>query len=351
MAKKRENFDDKLKWNVTDLYKTEEDYNKDFEYLNENLKEFDKYKGHILDNSYTLYELLTFDNEYNKKLEQVYIYAHIQNDQDTTNTKFQTMFGKAYNLYTKYSEKTSFIVPEILKGNYDIIEKYIAEKQELKTYERVLKEIYKFKEHTLSDKEEKLISSMSSIFKTSDDVYSLLTDADMKFGKIISDEGKKEELTEKSYRKFIESSNRKVRKDAFNKLLSTYGEFKNTYASLLAAEVRKNNKIAEVRGYKSALNASLFGNDIPEEIYFNLINVVKKNIKPLSNFWKLKKDALGVNKLHLYDTYASITKEIKYKYTVDEAKELLLNALYVLGDEYINDLSYGFHHIVTKSVF
>ena len=342
MAKKRENFDDKLKWNVTDLYKTEEDYNKDFEYLNENLKEFDKYKGHILDNSYTLYELLTFDNEYNKKLEQVYIYAHIQNDQDTTNTKFQTMFGKAYNLYTKYSEKTSFIVPEILKGNYDIIEKYIAEKQELKTYERVLKEIYKFKEHTLSDKEEKLISSMSSIFKTSDDVYSLLTDADMKFGKIISDEGKKEELTEKSYRKFIESSNRKVRKDAFNKLLSTYGEFKNTYASLLAAEVRKNNKIAEVRGYKSALNASLFGNDIPEEIYFNLINVVKKNIKPLSNFWKLKKDALGVNKLHLYDTYASITKEIKYKYTVDEAKELLLNALYVLGDEYINDLSKSF---------
>jgi len=342
MAKKRENFDDNLKWNVIDLYKTEEDYNKDFEYLNEKLCCFDKYKGHILDSASTLYELLEFDNEYNKKLEQVYIYAHIQNDQDTTNTKFQTMFGKTYNLYTKYSEKTSFIVPEILKGDYDLVLNYIDEKHELKAYERVLKEIFKFKEHTLSDKEEKLISSMSSIFKTPDDVYSLLTDADMKFGKINNDDGKKEELTEKSYRKFIESNNRTIRKNAFNKLFGTYGEFKNTYAALLASEVRKNNNIANIRGYKSALNASLFKNDIPEEIYYNLINVVKKNIKPLSNFWKLKRDALGVSKLHLYDTYASITKEIKHKYTIEQAKKLLFDALSVLGDEYKSDLSKSF---------
>ena len=329
--KKREDFNNNTKWNVLDLYKTKKDFEKDYQELENKLSKLAEYKGHILDNADTLYELLKMDNNFDQKLEQVYIYAHIQNDQDTTNTEFQTMFGRVYKLYEKYNETTSFIVPEILKSNIEIVNKYINEKPELKAFERGLKEIFKFKSHTLSEQEEKIISSMTGILKTPDDVYSLLTDADLKFGSITDESGNTIELTEKTYRKMIESNNREVRKNAFEKLLGTYGGFKNTYASLLASEVKKNNKIAEIRGYKSALNKSLFKNDIPEEIYNNLIEVVKKNIKPLSNFWKLKKKALGVDELHLYDTYAGITKDIKHEYTFEDAKDLLMKSLKVLG--------------------
>lgn len=342
MTKNRAEFDSNTKWNVLDLYKTREDFESDYKELENKLLDFVKYKGHILDSASNLYDVLELDNNFNRKLEQVFIYAHIQNDQDTTNTEFQTMFGRVYKLFERYNEETSYIIPEMLKSSEETVKKYIAEKKELKAYERSLKEIYKFKNHTLSENEEKIISSMTGIFKTPDDVYSLLTDADMKFGNIKDENGETIELNEKTYRKMIECSNREVRKNAFEKLFGTYGEFKNTYASLLASEVKKNNKLADIRGYKSALNKSLYKDDIPDEIYHNLISVVKKNVTPLSNFWKLKKEALGVDELHLYDTYASITKDIKHEYTFEEAKNLILKALSVLGEDYIKDLSKAF---------
>jgi len=342
MAKLRQNYSDELKWNVADLFKTDADFEKSLEELSKSLKEFKKYEGHMLDDENILYEALSFDNEFNRQLEQVYVYAHINNDSLTTDTKYQTMFGKAYNMYEKYSEATSFMVPELLKSDYKVIEDYIKKNSKLKEFERILKEIFKFKSHTLSDVEEKLLSSMTKLFNTPDEVFSKLTDADLKFGDIINEEGKKEELTEKSYRKFIESTNRNVRESAFKNLLNTYGSYKNTYASLLASEVAKNNKIASIRGYQSALVASLFKNDIPVEIYTNLIDSVKRNLKPLSKFWKLKKDALGVEEFHLYDTNAIIVADIEEKYTEKDARKLLMDSLSVLGDTYIKDLNKAF---------
>ena len=249
MAKLRKDYIEDLKWSVKDLYNSDAEFNDKINELIAKLPTIKKYKGHLLDNATTLYEALKFDTEFNKDLEQVYIYAHIQNDQDTTNTYYQELFGKAYKLYQTYCEETSFIVPELLKQKYDVITNFLAEEPKLKEYERVLKDIYKLKKHILSAKEEKLISSISSVFKTSDEVYSSLSDADMVFGKITNDLGEEEELTEKSYRRFIESSNREVRKEAFTRLLNTYGNFKNTYASLLASEVNKNNRLAKVKKY------------------------------------------------------------------------------------------------------
>lgn len=342
MAKKRFDYNEGLKWNVQDLYKSEDEYNKAYHDLEKKLDRFAKFQGHILDNANNLLELLEFDNDFNRNLEQVYIYAHIQNDQDTTDTKFQTMYGKAYKLYERYGQVTSFIVPEILKSDKKIVEDFIKETKQLKPYERSLMELFKFKDYTLSDKEELLLSSLSSVFKTPDEVYSMLSDADLKFGNIINEEGKEEELTEKSYRKFIESTDRRVRKDAFKKLLGTYGEYKNTYAALLAGEVTGGNKIAKIRGYDSALHASLYRNDIPVEIYDNLIKGVKSHIKPIGAFWQIKAKALGVDELHLYDTFAPITKEVKHKYSEKDAENIIMKALNVLGEKYTNDLSKAF---------
>ncbi len=342
MAKKRNEYPENLKWNVKDLYENTDKFQEDFQYLEEHIKDFAKYEGHILDSASTLEELLVLETNLSKMLERVYVYAHINNDSDTTEVKYQAMYGKVYQLYEKYSVATSFIIPEILKTDYSLLEKYLQSNPRLKEYERSLQEIFRSKKYILSDKEEKLLSSLATTFSTPDQVYSYLTDADMKFGTIKDCHGQKQELDEKSYRKFIESSNRGERKQAFTKLFSTYGNFKNTYASLLAGEVNNNNKIAEVRGYNSAREAALYHNDIPVSIYDFLLATVKKNIKPLSKYWKIKKKALGVSTLHLYDTYAPIVEGINKKYTAKEAEELLYKSLQVLGDEYITDLKQAF---------
>ena len=230
MPKKRKDYSDEMKWNVKDLFATEEDFENEFKALEQELPKYKKYQGHILENATTLYEVLKLDMDVSKRLERLYIYGHIQNDQDTTDTHYQTLYGRVAKLNEKYVSTVSFITPEILKQEYSLIEKYIEENPKLKEYERLLKEIFKFKEHTLGDKEEQILSDLSASFSTPDDVYSVLSDADLKFGFIKDENGKKEELTEKSYRKFIESPNRSVRKRAFQQLFKTYGDFKNTYA-------------------------------------------------------------------------------------------------------------------------
>ena len=342
MAKLRKDFEDELKWNVKDLYQTEEDYEKDYQYVKEHLQDYLKYQGHLLDNENILYEALSFDDEISKIIERIYIYAHINNDSDTTDVKYQTMFGKAYKLYEEYNEVTSFITPEILKGDYDLVLEYIHKNSKLKQYERVLKHVFRMKKYILTDKEEKILSSLSTTFNTPDQVYSYLTDADMKFGTIKDRNGKRVELNERTYHEFIESTNRRERRLAFTKLFATYGKFKNTYASLLASEVNNHNKVAQIRGYKSAREASLYGNEIPLEIYDHLITTVKKNVEALSRFWKIKKYALGVSSLHLYDTYTALTDGVQKRYSESEAEKLLYKALSVLGDTYIADLKKAF---------
>lgn len=342
MSKKREEYNEDLKWNVKNLYHTEEEYNRDFKALYEDLKKFEAYKGHLLDDAKTLYAFLEFDIDFNKKLEQVYIYAHIQNDQDTTNTKFQTMYKKAYKLYEQYNEMTAFAIPELLKSDFNQIESFIKEFPKLEKYKRQLEQIFKVKKYVLSDKEEKLLSNLGSVMQLPDDAFSLLTDADLKFGDIKNENNEKEELNERTYRKFIESVNRNVRKNAFKKLYSTYGNFKNIYATLLAGEVNINNKMAKIRGYESAVEASLYRNDVPLIIYQNLIKIVKKNTKYESMYWKIKKELLGVSNLHLYDTYAPTIKEVPKKYTIEEAKQVLFSSLKVLGETYLTDLKKAF---------
>lgn len=342
MSKRREEFSEDLKWNVKDLYPVEEEYEKDFSFLQEEMKKIETYKGHLMNSAKDLYEFLEFYTNFDRKLEQIYIYAHIQNDQDTTNTKFQTLYKKAYRLNESFETAISFAVPEILKSDSEKVKEYIKKYPKLKKYERTLQDVFKIKKYTLSESEEKLLSNLSSIMKLPDDTFSFLSDADLKFGTIKNENGDKEELNERTYRKFIESIDRKIRKNAFKKLYETYGNFKNTYASLLAGEVNKNNKIAKIRGYNNAVEAALFSNDIPVEIYQNLLKVVKKNANYQSKYWKLKKKMLGVSKLHLYDTYAPTTKEIPKKYTIDEAKKLLFSSLSVLGSNYIQDLKKSF---------
>ena len=288
MAKKREEFSNEYKWNTKDLYVSDEEALKDLDKLDKEIKEFKGYEKHILDSNITLLNLLKLDSKVSQNIEKLYIYAHINHDADTNNVKYQELFGKVQNLYTKYLENTSFIVPELLKKDYKLIEKYIKENKELEEYNLVLKNIYRNKKHVLSKKEEKILSSYAKVFSLPDAIMSSLTDSDLVLPKIKVGK-EKLELTESNYSLYIRDNNRDIRKQAFTNLHETYGNFKNTLARTLRGEVEKNVISASLRGFKNSLNASLYHSEIDTNVYHNLIKGVHNNLDVLYKYWDLKK--------------------------------------------------------------
>ncbi len=341
MAKARKEFDDKYKWHVSDLYKSDKDALKDIDFIASKIGDFAKFKGHILDSADNLLELLTLDTLLSLKIEKVYTYAHLNNDADTLDTNYQELLGKAKNIYTKYLEVTSFVTPELLKKDYSLVEKYIKENKKLEEFRRTLKSIYRMKEHILSEEVEAVLSNYAKLMDAPDEIMGSLTDSDFKFDNIIVD-GKSTELTESNYSIYIRSEDREVRKQAFNSLYKTYASFKTSLASILRCEVEKNVASARVRKYKNSLEASLFHNEIDSKVYYNLIDSIHQNLPSLYRYWDLKKKLLKLDDFHLYDTYADIDLGNTRNYTYEEAKDLVLKAVAPLGCDYVNNLEKSF---------
>ncbi len=341
MAKTRKEFKDIYKWNVTDLYKNDKEALKEIKSLEKDILALDEYKGHILDSADSLYNVLNTDTLLEKRIERIYTYGHINNDADTKDVNFQTIYGLAKNIYTKYLEHSSYIVPELLKGDYDLVLKYIKENKSLKPYERVLKHIFRNKEHVLSEEVESTLASFANLFAAPDEIMQILSDSDFTFDSINVD-GKETELTASNYSVYIKNPNREVRQAAFNSLHKTYGKFKNTIATILKSEVEKNVVNAKLRKFKNSLEASLFPNEIDPKVYHNLISGVHKHLPSLYKYWELKRKELNLEEMHIYDTYADISKKDHQKYTFEEAKDLVLKAVEPLGEVYQKDILQAF---------
>ncbi len=341
MAKKREEFDNKYKWQTSALYKNDEEALKDLKWLEEEIPKLSKYHNHILDSADSLLEVLELDNNISKVMERLFVYSHINNDVDVTNVSYQELFGKVQNIYTLYLTTTAYIVPELLKAPENIITKYLKENTKLKVYERSLKQIRRQKEHVLAPKVEEALSHFASIMDAPEEIFSALCDGDFKFDKIKVD-GKEVELTESNYSIYIRHQDREVRKQAFLSLYKTYANFKNTIATILRKEVERNVASQKLRHYNSSLEASLSHNEIDKKVYLNLIEVVHQNLKPLYKYWNLKKKLLNLDEFHLYDTYAETTKEEAKSYSYEEAKSLALESIKPLGETYYNDFSKAF---------
>lgn len=340
MAKKREEFDNVYKWNTKDLFKSETDFKKEIEKLNKDIRKIKKYQNRIMDNPNTLLELLNLDTSLGRRIERVYIYAHTNNDADTKNVKFQELFGIARNLYASYIELSSFIVPEILKADYDKILDFIKREPKLNDYKLNLKDIFRNKKHVLSEDAEAALSIVSKISSAPDEIIGVLTDSDFTFEPIMVNE-KKTELNESNFSVFLKDKNRTVRESAFKSIYKTYENFKTTISAILKNEVDKNISYSKVRGYKSSLERSLFANEIPVSVYNNLIESVHKNLKPLYKYFELKKKNLGLKDIHIYDTYTDIS-DIQRKYSFDEAKELVLEVVKPLGNDYVKNITKSF---------
>ena len=340
--KLREEISNEYKWDLEAIYKNKEEFEDELKKIEQEIDKIDKYKDILMESSSNLLECLELDTNISRRLSKAHTYANCYFDSDTGNASYQEMLGKVNNLYQKYSEKISFIEPSILKCDYDTIQKYMEEDPALKSYERNLKEIYRFKKFILSDNEEKLISNLEKALDSSSTTYESLTDTDMTYGNIIDENGESVELTDSNYNKYIKSNDRRVRKEAFDELYRVYSNFKNTICSTIKGNIEANTSIAKIRGYNSAIEASLFSDNIDVSVYNNLIDTVSNNLSSLFKYYDLKKKILGLDEMHLYDTYVSIINEKPREYTFDEAKELVKKALSVLGDKYINDLNNAF---------
>lgn len=340
--KLRSEIDDKYKWDLSSIYKSDEEFLKDIDNLRTKMKEISKYEDSIMNSAKDLYDCLKLECELSSNLDKLHSYSHLKNDEDTSNTKYQKYYGLVINLYSEYSKLTSFITPTLMKYDYDKIEEFYKEFPKLnEEFEFILSDIYREKKYTLDEKTEKALSSLTKAFDNSEEVYSLLTNSDFTFDNIKID-GKEVELTDSNYTKYLTSKDRMVRKSAFDSMYKTYKKYKNTISKCLSNTIEANVAISKLRGYKSALSSELYSDNIDEKIYDNLINTVQKNLDPLFKYYDLKRRLLNLDELHIYDIYVPVIKSNEKSYTFEEAKELVLKSLSILGDEYINDLKKAF---------
>ncbi|MCI8590254.1 MAG: oligoendopeptidase F [Clostridiales bacterium] len=299
------------------------------------------YRGKIAKEGRELLAFLQENDEIGIKTAALYRYASLKSDEDTTVSKYTEMVGRAYSLYVEIGAAVSFAVPEILTIDKTTKERFMQENPALLVYKRYLDLIERDKPHTLSEAEERLLAMAGEIGRAPDDIASKLGDADLRFPDVMTNEGP-EPLTHATFMLFMHDKDRDSRKDAFEKLYAVYRSFENTSAAILDAQVKQLIFFAKARNYESTLQASLFRNEVPIEVYHNLINTVHANLPAMVKYTNLRKRALGVDELHMYDLYVPMVPNADVKIPFETAKENCLKALAPLGADYSAILQEGF---------
>jgi oligoendopeptidase F len=331
-------------WRLEDIFATDEDWEKEFSLVKEEIKKAQSFRGTLGESADQLYAALQFQDSLTERLGKLYAYAHMRYDQDTTNSFYQGMDDRIKTVYTQASSELSYIVPEILSIEEEKLKQFLQEKEELRLYEHALDEINLQRPHVLSAEQEALLAQASEVMNASSNTFGMLNNADLEFPSIKDEDGEEVQITHGRYIRFLESEDRRVREDAFKAVYETYGKFQNTFASTLAGTVKKDNFNAKVRHYNSARHAALSNNNIPESVYDNLVNTVNENLHLLHRYVDLRKKVLGIEELHMYDLYTPLVKDVKMKVTYEEAKEYLLKGLAPLGEDYVNVLKEGFNN-------
>ncbi|MBQ9024533.1 MAG: oligoendopeptidase F [Bacilli bacterium] len=342
--KLRSEIDDKYKWDLSSIYKSDDEFLKELESIKEEIKEVDKYSKTIMSSAENLYNALKLTDNLEMKLEKLYSYAHLHNDEDTSNNKYQKYYGLVINLDSEYSKITSFIIPELMKYDYSKIEEFYKDYPKLKEeYEFVLSDLFRSKKYKLDENVEKALSHLTKAFDNSEDIYSLLTNSDFTYDNIKLEDGKEIELTDSNYSIYISSNNRNIRKSAFDSMYKTYKKYTNTISKCLSNNVEANVCLSKLRGYKSTLSSALFDDNISVDVYNNLITTVSNNLNPLFDYYNYKKKLLNLDELHIYDIFTPVIDEKDKTYTFEEAKKLVIDSLKVLGDDYIKVLESAFN--------
>lgn len=341
--KDRSMIETKDKWNLSLIYKTEKDFENELEITKNLILEYrKKYENHTMDNANIFYNSIIDSLEISRKLDKLYVYASMKSDEDVSNNDNQELKNKVINLYDLATANMFFVDTELLKEDYAKIEKFYQDEPKLLEHEVNIKDTFRYKKHTLSDIEEKLLSNISKAFGNDEQTYGYLTDSDMTFGTIKNEDNKEVELTDTNYSIYIKSKDRRVRKEAFDALYNHYKQFKNTITSTFDGSIKQSVSIAKLRKYNSAFEASLFKDEISIDVYNTLVNTIHENLNVFHKYYDLKKKVLNLDEFHLYDVYVEMVKDYDKKYSFDEAKQIVINALSVLGNDYIETFKKAF---------
>lgn len=331
-------------WRLEDIFSTDQAWEREYQEVKAIIPGVSEFQGKLSENAEELYKALQFQDHLLERISKLYTYAHMRYDQDTTNSFFQGFDDRIKNLYSQAASALAYIVPEILSIDEEKVNRFLSEKEELQLYKHALDEINLQRPHVLSAEEEALLAQASEVMNASSNTFGMLNNADLEFPSIKDENGEEVEITHGRYIRFLESKDRRVREDAFKAVYGTYGKYKNTFSSTLSGTVKKDNFNARIRKYNSARHAALAANNIPETVYENLVNTVNDNLHLLHRYVKLRKKVLGLDKLHMYDLFTPLVKDVKMEVSYEEAKDLILKGLAPLGEDYQNVLKEGFEN-------
>lgn len=339
---KRSEVKEEYTWDLSAMFVSKEAWEEQLAACRSLTGELEAFEGKVTASAKSLLTVLEKSADAEQKLELAFSYAERLFDQDQKNTAHQAMSQRMYTLYTDYSSRTAFIVPEILAADTDLLEQYVNEEPELALYRGQIREIQRRKAHSLSSEMEKLVAMTGEMAQVPDQVFSIISNADMVYPQITDENGETVRLSHGNFVPLEESADRRVRKDAFESFYSVYKQFANTLAGLYNGQVKQQIFYAKARNYPSTLEAAVDANNVPSKVYYNLVETVNKNMDKMHRYVRLRKKCLGVDELHMYDVYTPMIADVAKKIPFEEAKETVLKALAPLGEDYVAKVKEGF---------
>ena len=337
----REEIDSKYKWDLSSMFPSDEAFEAGLEELKAYCPKLLAFKGKISTSAQALLEFLQLEDQMNLLLYKIINYAERKSDEDTRVAKYQAYVANATSAYTQVGEATSWFAAELLAIPAESVEKFYAEVPALEFYRRKLNKILNQREHTLSAEEEALLARAEELAVEPTNIFSMFDDADLTFDDAVDSEGKTHKLTSGSFVPLLMDADRVLRESAFKQLYSRFGEFRNTSAAILTSQVKNLQFFSSSRKYASSLEAALAENEIPVEVYNNLIDAVHQNFPAFYKYVDLRKRAMGLDELHFWDVYTPLVDDVDMKFTYEEACDLIVKALAPMGEEYVNLVKKG----------
>ena len=341
MAKQRNEIEEKYTWDLSTIFPTDEAFETELAQVSEELKNASNLAGHLLDSAESLLTTTGIQLDLMRRIEKLYSYAHMKNDQDTRVAKYQEYQAKGMTIYSEFGQTFAFYEPEFMEITENQYQAFLSEKPELQTYQHYFDKLLQKKEHILTQREEELLAGAGEIFGAASETFAILDNADIVFPVVHNEKGEEVQLTHGNYISLVESKNREVRKEAYEALYSVYEQYQHTYAKTLQTNVKVQNYNAKVRKFSSAREAALSANFIPESVYDSLVSAVDKHLPLLQRYIALRAKILGVSDLKMYDLYTPLS-ETDYKFTYEEALAKSEEVLAILGEDYLSRVKTAF---------
>ena len=341
MVLQRNEINEKDTWDLSTIFETDQKWEEELALLTEDTKQAASLEGHLLDSAESLLDITERYLDLSRRLEKFYVYAHMKNDQDTRVAKYQEYYAKAMALYSQLDQVFSFYEPEFMAITEDQYQNFLEEEPKLQPYKHFFDKLLQNKDHVLSQREEELLAGAGEIFGAASETFAILDNADIVFPFVKDEDGNEVQLSHGVYMRLVESKNREVRRGAYEALYATYEQYQHTYAKTLQTNVKVQNYRAKVRNYKSAREAALAANFVPESVYDNLVSAVRKHLSLLHRYLALRSKILGIPDLKMYDVYTPLSS-VEYSFTYEEALKKAEEALAVLGEDYLSRVKRAF---------